>query len=416
MDEGLDESPAPVKSIPKKQLVGRIQESKSEMDIIRRDIQEKDLQIRSLRKQVKKLELTTDDVKSLLIDLESSIGSPLLTNEQRSEFDQVSPHDSVALVRTGIRSLLKIHSQLGKRFEEDFTAKATEAVNEMARIDEEINEVRHQIAQERRNNQKLARIASMAERERESLVVISENLKKQMVVADQQYTLQAAENHERIAKIHRKTAEMRIASEEKEQSNSNLWMTVRAPMSKTLRDNIREDIELGKEISRLQTLLERQFAEHSLVEKELDHVMSEIDRAKETIEKFKVAHGKESMDRAERINQELRMKIEEQRETSEWNINYHIKKNKALEKQKSDLEEEHMMLQQYLAVVEKKLAAQMLKLPTIAAIQNRGEPPPIRVKTAKKKTREPDDGEMRGIKRAISHLQQQRRRAQTAFA
>lgn len=416
-NDGFEEVPTPVKSgVRKQSSIHRIQECKSELEIIRRDVQEKDQQIRNLKKQVKKLEATSIDVKTLLIDLEAASGNTLMTPAQRSEFDQISPHDSIAMVRNGIRGLIAIHSDLGKRFEEDFTAKATDAVNEMARINDEIEEVRFQIAEKRRTNQKLARIASMAEKERESLVVISDNLKQQMQLADEQYTLQAAENRDMIAKIHRKTAEMRVASEEKEQSNNDLLMTVQAPISKTLRDNIREDIELSKEISKLQTLLERQFAEHSLVDAELNHVLVEIERAKETIEKFKVAHGKESMDRAERINRELRQKIDEQRETSEWNINYQVKKNKSLEKQKSDLEEEKAMLQQYLAVVEKKLAAQMLKLPTIASIQNRGEPPKVRVKTAKKKTREPDDLEMRGIKRAISHMQQQRRRAQTAFA
>lgn len=389
--------------------------AESEIDIIRRDIQEKDQQIKQRKRQVRKLEDTTSDLKTLIHDLQVATGEELLTPEQKADFDQLEPHQCVAIIRASIRVLVRIHSELGKRFEKDFAAKATEFVEEMKKIDEEIEDVRKRKAEVQLQNARLTRFYEMNEKERESLDFISNKLKEQLERTDREAMNRQNIARDQLLKVKKESKDIRAATALKQQRNGQLLATVNAPLSKQLTDSIKEDFQLTKEINNLQRLLEREYDEHSLAEEELEHTLGEIERAKKVIEKFKLAHRQESMSRADQVNKSLRIRIEEQRDKSEWDIKNQIKRNKELERQKAELQEEESMLQHYLELVEKRLAAQMLKLPTLAQIQHRGEPEPKVAVPRKNKRREPDDLEMRTIKRAISQLQQQRRRAPTSF-
>ena len=418
-EEKADEVPAQTRfsrTPNRRRTITSVHFMESEIDIIRRDIQEKDQQIKQRKKQVKKLNDTTADLKTLIHDLQVATGEELLTPDQKAQFDELEPHECVAIVRKSIRVLVKIHSELGKRFEKDFAAKATEVVEEMKKIEEEIEDVKKRKESVKLNNARLTRFYEMNEKERESLDVISNRLKEQLENTDREARNRTIIAKEQLVKVRKESKEIRAATALKKQRNGQLLATVNAPLSKQLADSIKEDFHLTKEINNLQRLLEREYDEHSIAEEELEHTLSEIKCAKKVIEKYKLAHRPESMSRADQVNKSLRIQIEEQRDKSEWDIKNQVKRNKELERQKLELQEEESMLQHYLELVEKRLAAQMLKLPTLAQIQHRGEPEPrARVQTRKNKRREPDDLEMRTIKRAISQLQQQRRRAPTSF-
>jgi hypothetical protein len=116
--------------------------------------------------------------------------------------------------------------------------------------------------------------------------------------------------------------------------------------------------------------------------------------------------------KAELVNEDLRKVIANQRRTFQSAIRYQKKKNKDYERQKADMIEEQEMLSEYLALVEKDLAAQMLKLPTLAHIHHKDEPESQPQKAEKKKVKEPDDSEMRSIKRVVSQFQIRQKQAQ----
>jgi hypothetical protein len=75
------------------------------------------------------------------------------------------------------------------------------------------------------------------------------------------------------------------------------------------------------------------------------------------------------------------------------------------------------MLSRYLEVIKKKLASQMLKLPSVAQLQHRGvvEKAPKRALKRQRPANEDDDPEIRFIKRTLIHVKESQKRAQTAF-
>jgi hypothetical protein len=146
-----------------------------------------------------------------------------------------------------------------------------------------------------------------------------------------------------------------------------------------------------------------------LAKEELAHTRSEIRRANEDIRKFRAAHQPEVKQRAEQVNEDLRKAVADQRDSFQSAIRNQKKKNKECERQKADMIEEQEVLSLYLAMVEKDFAAQMFKLPVLAHIQPKGEKEPQPKRLRKKKVKEPDDAEMRSIKRSVSQVQNQTR-------
>ena len=221
--------------------------------------------------------------------------------------------------------------------------------------------------------------------------------------------------NEEMSRIRKQIKICREEQNVKSKKNIEQRRIATAPYSKRMRDTIKEDFELQNEISKLQQLLEHEYTSHCAAEEELAHTKREIERAKQVMNKYKLSHRKEEKIHSMAVNRDLRLYIEQQREDSQWAIKNQMKKNKELEKQRVDLVEEEAMLSTYLQHVEKKLAAQMLKLPDLAAIQHRTvEVPKRRIQTAVKK-REPDDAEMRTIKKQMAKIHKERIRARTTL-
>jgi hypothetical protein len=133
--------------------------------------------------------------------------------------------------------------------------------------------------------------------------------------------------------------------------------------------------------------------------------------------KLKAAHNPKVKVEAQKVNEDLRRFVEDQRKDCEFAIRIQMKKNREYEKQKGELAQEEAMLTQYLEIVKKRLASQMLKLPTIAQLQHRGKEEK-EVKRTKKRhipVKEGDDSEMKAIKRTVAQFLDGQKRAQTAF-
>ncbi|OHT09142.1 hypothetical protein TRFO_22161 [Tritrichomonas foetus] len=389
---------------------------RSSTDIMRRDIAEKDQQILNLQNQIEQLDETYDLVYKLVKDLENSTSTDLSNQITENKLKSLNPHEAVGMIRNGLRTLVRLHRELPQRFEDDFTSHVNQIADEIEITEKKIEETRKRREFVEKANLKLVRRAKIEEAEKQSLSIIVDNLKNQIEANDRQRIMETNSANENMTKIKR---QIRIFKEErgiKSLKNEEQRRIATAPMSKRMKDTIKEDFELQNEISRLQQLLEREYGEHSLDQEELIHTLNEIQRAKVVMMKFKKSHSKEEKNHAMTVNKNLRLLIEKQREDSKWAVKNQIKKNKELERQRVDLVEEEAMLSNYLVLVEKKLAAQKFKLPTLAMVQHRAdEVQKRRVNTNLKKKREPDDAEMRTIKRQMGKLQKERARARTAM-
>lgn len=389
----------------------------TDIDIMKRDIIDKDRQIDILTKKISSLNETCQDIRNLILYIEDSTDSQLFTKEQRDKLDGMTPHESIDVLKKALRTLIDLHKELPQRYEEDFSQKVQNIANEIDRSNNVINALRARHSDLIHQNTVLDRMIYMADTERQSLKYLSEHLNEEVVADDMNVQIYAAQAKDHCMKMRKAIQEIHKQTKELEAKNADIEAQINAPFTKRMRDNMKDDIELSNEINDLQRQLEREYNAHTLAQEELDHTLAEIDRANVVQMKFKRSHTKAEKTNAEKVNKDLRTFIHHQREDYAWKIKNQIKRNKELERQKVDLEEEESMLRPYLQIVEKKLAAQMQKLPTLATLQHRDEPLSIqkRNKTAKNKKREPDDAEMRNMKRTISKIKAQRRRPQTTM-
>lgn len=387
----------------------------SNIDFMRRDVLEKDQQIAQLQSQVSQIDTTYEIVHKLIKDLEVCSSTQLLSPVQDVKFNTLTPTEAVNFIRNGIRTLVKIHVELPQRFEQDFADKLNEFTNEIDETEKKILEIRQKRELIEEKNKLFQRVYQIEDSEKNSLVAIANNLRAQIQSNDSQRHLETLAANEEMNKIKKQIKICRAEQHQKSKKNIEQRSIATAPYSKRMRDTIKEDFELQNEISKLQQLLEHEYASHCAAEEELVHTRNEIERAKQVMLKYKLSHRKEEKIHSTYVNRELRLYIEQQREDSRWAIKNQMKKNKELEKQRVDLVEEEAMLSTYLQHVEKKLAAQMLKLPDLAAIQHRKiEIPKRKIQTAAKK-REPDDAEMRTIKKQMAKIHKERVRARTAL-
>lgn len=387
----------------------------SNTEFMRREVLEKDQQIAQLQAQVSQIDATYNSVHRLIKDLEVSISTQLLSPTQDLKFSLLTPSETVNFIRNGISTLIKIHTELPQRFEQDFADKITEFNNEIDETDKKIIETRKKREAIEQNNKLLERTYKIEDLERQSLVAIANNLRTQIQSNDNKRQMETLAVNEEMSRIRKQIKICREEQNVKSKKNIEQRRIATAPYSKRMRDTIKEDFELQNEISKLQQLLEHEYTSHCAAEEELAHTKREIERAKQVMNKYKLSHRKEEKIHSMAVNRDLRLYIEQQREDSQWAIKNQMKKNKELEKQRVDLVEEEAMLSTYLQHVEKKLAAQMLKLPDLAAIQHRTvEVPKRRIQTAVKK-REPDDAEMRTIKKQMAKIHKERIRARTTL-
>lgn len=379
----------------------------NEIELIKKDISDKNQQIANLNKSVEQYQKMTENLYQLIIDLEKSTSLSFISPEQKQSSTLPSSRDLVNITRSALTALIKIHKDMPSRFEADFSKKATQIVDEINQKTAKIEEINSEREKVLTQVQKLERLASIQEKETESLKIICENLKEQKVSIDSHHMTQSAIIHDQIRSIKSNTKNLKQVARAKEEKNQKNAKIANMPPNKKTLDSIKEDIEIQDEIDQLQENLDRELQEHQMTNDELELTKVDIERAKVVIEKFKQSLTKEQKEAADSINNRLKQMIEQQREDFKRAMKNQRKANAELDKQKADLIEEERMLRNYLQSLEKQFQIQTQRLPSLSVLQHRFEPEmqQIRGFPKRSKQRAPDDSEMRTIKKAIFRLQ-----------
>ena len=148
----------------------------NEIELIKKDISDKNQQIANLNKSVEQYQKMTENLYQLIIDLEKSTSLSFISPEQKQLSTLPSSRELVNITRSALTALIKIHKDMPSRFEADFSKKATQIVDEINQKTAKIEEINSEREKVLAQVQKLERLASIQEKETESLKIICENL------------------------------------------------------------------------------------------------------------------------------------------------------------------------------------------------------------------------------------------------
>jgi hypothetical protein len=392
--------------------LGRDQVLRGEIEGLKEDIREKEVKMRAIRPDAESLKEVMQMLKKLIDDLSQTAEKDLLGRDLRDSFESMLPQQIVPIIRAGIRTLLQFHSSMSQRFEQLFAEKVQELLGEISEVDAALSDVVSNKKEIEFENARLDQLSKMHVAEKESLLSIVRKMDEDIAKVEYDVIIQSNAVSAEIERVMKESGDIRAQSALKERRISDLRRTAVSPFCRAVREDMKQDFDLHREIERLTALLERETAEHALTREELIHTEREIEKGEKIRQKYVRSHSGQEKWRTEKVNSDLRAHIELQRDEYNWMIKNQIKKNREMEKQKRELDEEVAMLTHYLGLLEKKLASEMVKLPNLARLQHRGESEIGMRKnvTFKMKKREPDDAEMRTVKRTLSQLQKNRKR------
>jgi hypothetical protein len=390
-------------SVPRPRKVFRFEEhQRAEIDLMKRDIADKDAQIVHLTHQTERLDTISGLFYDLIIDLEHCTGESFLAADQRPPNELPSAHGLFALLRRGLTTLVTLHTDMAKRFEDDFAQRAEAALRRVQSDESEISALRSDRLRIADSIVRLNRLASLERSERQSIEAMADSLSQRMAQSAKQRDAETGVVREQIAAVAESIASLEGAVRAKRERAAKAEEDAGTDSPKRVTDALKEDRELDLRIHELEKLVERERAERALSEAELVHVQGEIERAQEMIDTFKRNLTKEKQMSADAVNAKLKGFIEQQREEYRRAIANQRKRNTELEKQRTELTEEEKMLNGVLVSLEKQLQAQMQKLPSLAQLQQRGAIAGAQKRSMPAKAMRPiDDAEMRGIRKAI---------------
>ena len=391
-----------------------VEQSQKENERLKRDIFEKDSQIAHFEVQVKMFKECSQAIRKLISDLEASTGAEFLTKDQRKNFDHMPHNEGILVIKKAMNYLIKEYEILPDKFSQEFAEKANKLGEELDRVEKNTKAVLLQKHQLQKDLKKLDRIISIDTSEKNSLQQIADSLQEQLNEQANDSKSHLTEHNAQLNKLRNEIQKTTMESLEQNTLNAQINQQLISPIPKRHRDMLKDDQELEAEYEKLTKYLEKERSEHNLTKKQLEHTNDEIARANETIQRYKANVNPDTMRYAASVNKSMRHYIRDQREEQKRKLLSQIKKNKDLERQINEMQEEQSMLIPYLAQVEKKLQAEMLKLPSLNDIQHRNEPEPKRALTKLNK-RELDDAEMKSVKRTITRMKAKRLRAKTAI-
>lgn len=340
-----------------------------ELDMMKREISTIEMQIENLQIEVSNLSNIRQDLKHLLLDLEYVTGEKYITSQNENN----TSIEFIHLLRKALEKLISLHNSLPERFETDFSKKAFDFDNELKSLQNEIEMNENLLSQYQQESQKLHRLVELNTKEKESLIIISESIQDSINQKRLERQSKALSMRDEINKLKQNYSTLLSSYNEQSKKNLKIQNRANAPTPKSILQMLSDDLDLNIELSDLQRRLDREINEHMSVKEELDHVYYEIKRAEDIILQFKEAYSGEEKAEAARINKKLRDILEKNRDEAPILIQRAIRKNKTLEKEIKELQEEESILKPYLASLEKKLSSQMLKLPSLAMLQHRGE-------------------------------------------
>lgn len=391
-----------------------IKTNSPETEILKKDINEKDTYIQNLQVKVRLFKDTVQSFRDLIIDLERSTGSNFLSNTQRENLQNMTHNEAISIIRKAMDHIINKHNNLHQDFEKEFEIRANNLSDKMenARIDiQTMCKKREALYKEITRIDRMIKINNI---ERQSLERISDSLLKQTEQNNNntQQMIGSIKNHVRIVK--NEIAHTRMESANREKKNMQMLVSINMPVNKRHKDMLKDDENMISEINKINKYLEKEINDHNRCKEELEHVKQEIKGVKEIIGKYKSYVNKHTMKNAIRTNRNFREFIAQSRVEAKKNLISVIKKNKDLERTINELKEEEGLLRPYLQSVEKKLQAQMLKLPTLTDLQHKSD---IKLKRplTNRVRKDNDDPEVRAVKKTISEMKNKRIGAKTAF-
>ena len=385
-----------------------------ENERMRKDVAEKDAQIENFSAKVKISKDCSQGIRDLIMDLEESTGQEFLSKDQRETFEYMPHNQGILVIKKGMDYLIKEYDSLTDKYYSVFEEKAHKITDEIDQIEKSTRAIIMQRMDIQKELAQLDRVISIHKKEKDSLDQLAQSLQMQLDEQNDASKAEISARNAQLAKLRHEIQSTTMESMTQDTVNSNINQQLLLPVPKRHRDMLNDDKELEAEAAKLEKYLEKERREHALTRAALDHTLNEIARANETIMRYKVNVNSDTMRYATYVNTTMREYIKFQREEQKRKLLAQIKKNKDLERQINEMEEEKSMLIPYLAQVEKKLAAEMLKLPSLTDIQRRNEPEPKK-SLVKVNRRELDDNEMRSVKRTITRIKQKRVRAKTAI-
>ena len=391
-----------------------IKTNSPETEILKKDINEKDTYIQNLQVKVRLFKDTVQGFRDLIIDLERSTGSNFLSNTQRENLQNMTHNEAISIIRKAMDHIINKHNNLHQDFEKEFEIRANNLSDKMenARIDiQTMCKKREALYKEITRIDRMIKINNI---EKQSLERISDSLLKQTEQNNNntQQMIGSIRNHVRI--IKNEIAHTRMESANREKKNMQMLVSINMPVNKRHKDMLKDDENMISEINKINKYLEKEINDHNRCKEELEHVKQEIKGVKEIIGKYKSYVNKHTMKNAIRTNRNFREFIAQSRVEAKKNLISVIKKNKDLERTINELKEEEGLLRPYLQSVEKKLQAQMLKLPTLTDLQHKSD---IKLKRplTNRVRKDNDDPEVRAVKKTISEMKNKRIGAKTAF-
>lgn len=391
-----------------------IKTNSPETEILKKDINEKDTYIQNLQVKVRLFKDTVQSFRDLIIDLERSTGSNFLSNTQRENLQNMPHNEAISIIRKAMDHIINKHNNLHQDFEKEFEIRANNLSDKMenARIDiQTMCKKREALYKEITRIDRMIKINNI---EKQSLERISDSLLKQTEQNNNntQQMIGSIRNHVRI--IKNEIAHTRMESANREKKNMQMLVSINMPVNKRHEDMLKDDENMISEINKINKYLEKEINDHNRCKEELEHVKQEIKGVKEIIGKYKSYVNKHTMKNAIRTNRNFREFIAQSRVEAKKNLISVIKKNKDLERTINELKEEEGLLRPYLQSVEKKLQAQMLKLPTLTDLQHKSD---IKLKRplTNRVRKDNDDPEVRAVKKTISEMKNKRIGAKTAF-
>ena len=385
-----------------------------ENERMRKDVAEKDAQIQNFSSKVKISKECSQGIRDLIIDLEEATGQEFLSKDQRDTFQYMPPNQGILVIKKGMEYLIKEYDGLTDKYSGVFEEKARKFTDEIDKIEQETKTIIMQRKTVQNENSHLDRVIAIHKKEKESLEQLAEAMQQQLNEQDDASKADISARNAQLVKLRQEIQKTTMESNNQDITNNEINQKLLCPVPKRHRDMLNDDREIEEEVAKLEKYLDKEKREHALTRAELDHTNNEIARAKETIMKYKINVNPDTMRYATYVNTTMREYIKFQREEQKRKLLAQIKLNKDLERQINEMEEEQSMLIPYLAQVEKKLAAEMLKLPSLTDIQRRNEPEPKK-SLVKVNRRDLDDQEMRSVKRTIARIKQKRVRAKTAI-
>ena len=383
---------------------------KRELEAYQKELKAKNEQIEKLNNKCDEFRQTCDLLHKMIIDFEKISDQQFFTKEQRQKKVMVTHMDYSRILKESIFHILHKNSLLEDEISQEFAKSANKTSAKLVEIRDSIISTRKAMKSIEAETKNIERLYEINLKEKNSLESIVESLKTERDEVDNQITQTVEQTKTKVDKLKEEKTRIKEEAKEKERKYSRIIAKQMPQLTQTQlqrqkMDTRIEDQIIQKEIKELMVRYELDAASYERTKEEYDHIVEEIKRGKEHIVKHRKALDYHELEKAQKVNQDLREYIEKERADDKRKFDSQVKKNKELERTIKEHLEEQSMLKQYLSQLEKKIASQATKLPALQSIGKEMNQANSQQNTIKLGSRfKNDDMEMKLVRRAMSTL------------